>query len=84
MPMQTGKRPPRMSERTAHETIYLLDEMVVTRRTNSQTAEELLQRGYTDADITCDSAEPKSVADYRSCGLSARKAVKAPGSMEYG
>ena len=34
--------------------------------------------------ITCDSAEPKSVADYRSLGLNARKAVKGPGSVDYG
>ncbi len=68
----------------ARETIWLLDELVVQRQTNSQTAEELLNRGYTDTVITCDSAEPKSVADYRSCGLSARKAVKGPGSVEYG
>ena len=68
----------------ARETVFLLDELYVTRQTNSQTASELLRRGYTDAVITCDSAEPKSVADYRSLGLNARAAVKGPGSVDYG
>ena len=68
----------------ARETIFLLDELYALRKTNSETADELLTRGYTDAVITCDSAEPKSVADYRSLGLNARKAVKGPGSVDYG
>ena len=68
----------------ARERIWLLDELCVLRRTNSQTAAVLLERGYGDAVITCDSAEPKSVADYRSLGLNARAAVKGPGSVEYG
>ena len=55
----------------ARETIFLPDELHALRKTNSETADELLTRGYTDAVITCDSAEPKSVADYRSLGLKA-------------
>ena len=47
-------------------------------------AGELIRRGYRDGIITCDSAEPKSVADYRSLGLNARAAVKGPDSVEYG
>ena len=68
----------------AQETIYLVDELCVRRQTNTETARELLRRGYQDGIITCDSAEPKSVADYRSLGLNARAAVKGPGSVEYG
>ena len=33
--------------------------------------------------IICDSAEPKSVNDYRDAGLPARGANKGPGSIEY-
>lgn len=33
--------------------------------------------------IICDSAENKSIEDYRSYGLSARGAEKVPGSVEY-
>lgn len=68
----------------ARETIYLLDEYCALRQTNTATGEELLRRGYHEGIITCDSAEPKSVADYRSLGLNARAAVKGPGSVEYG
>ena len=68
----------------ARETVYLLDELYALRQTNTLTAEELLRRGYRDGVIVCDSAEPKSVADYRSFGLNARAAVKGPGSVEYG
>ena len=68
----------------ARETIYLLDELTALRQTNAATADTLLRRGYNDGVITCDSAEPKSVADYRSLGLNARAAVKGPGSVEYG
>ena len=68
----------------AREKIYLLDELRALRQTNRSTAETLLARGYGDGIITCDSAEPKSIADYRSFGLNARPAVKGPGSVEYG
>ena len=68
----------------ARETVFLLDELVATRESNTRTAGELMRRGYTDAEIRCDSAEPKSVADYRSLGLPAKRAVKGPGSVEYG
>lgn len=36
-----------------------------------------------EAYITCDSAEPKSSADYRAMGLPAKEAIKGPGSVEY-
>ena len=34
--------------------------------------------------IICDSAEPKSVADFRAMRLPAFEAIKGPGSVEYG
>src|SRR5699024_210756 len=33
--------------------------------------------------VTCDSAEPKSIGDYKSYGLLARGAEKGPGSVDY-
>ena len=48
------------------------------------TARWILAQGYGGVPVICDSAEKKSVADYRSLGLSAREAVKGPGSVEYG
>jgi PBSX family phage terminase large subunit len=68
----------------ARETIYLIDEMYVNKKTNAETSAEIKARGYTDAFITCDSAEPKSVVDFRAAGLPAKEAVKGPGSVEYG
>lgn len=66
------------------DTIYFLDEYVVNKQKNQQTAAELKRREYTDAHITCDSAEPKSVADFRGEGLPARAAIKGPDSVVYG
>lgn len=67
----------------ARETIYFIDEIFENKRPNSWTAEEIIRRGYRDYTITCDSAEPKSVNDYRDFGLPARPAKKGPGSIEY-
>ncbi len=68
----------------ARETVYLIDEHYGTNMTNEETAKWIISHAYTDAQITCDSAEPKSVADYRSLGLPAKPAVKGPGSVDYG
>lgn len=68
----------------ARETIYLIDEIYQNKLTNEASGNIIIQRGYKDAYITCDSAEPKSVADYRAMGLPAKSAVKGPGSVDYG
>lgn len=66
------------------ETIYLIDEIYQNKLTNEASARMILQRKYTDSYITCDNAEPKSIADFRAMGLPAKAAVKGPGSVEYG
>lgn len=68
----------------AKETIYLIDENYVNKQQNAVTAQWIKDKGYTDYQVTCDSAEPKSVVDYRDMGISARGAIKGPGSVEYG
>lgn len=68
----------------AREKIYLLDELYVNKWSNAQTAAWIKKKGYGDYAMICDSAEPKSVGDYRNEGLPARAAVKGPGSVEYG
>lgn len=68
----------------ARETIYLIDEIYQNKLTNEASGKLILSRGYKDAYITCDSAEPKSSADYRAMGLPAKEAIKGPGSVEYG
>lgn len=68
----------------ARETIYFIDEYVCNNTSNTITGNEIIDRGYTDYIVTCDSAEKKSVNDYRDLGIVARAAIKGPGSVEYG
>lgn len=67
----------------ARETIYLLDELYVNKWSNAKTGQWIIDKGYTDYEITCDSAEPKSINDYRDMGIPARGARKGAGSIEY-
>lgn len=68
----------------ARETIYLIDELYENKWSNQRTAQWIIDKGYNDFTVTCDSAEPKSVVDYRDMGIPARGAVKGAGSVEYG
>ena len=68
----------------ARETIYLLDEIYENKLTNEESAKRVKERKYNDTYITCDSAEPKSIADWRALGMPAKTAVKGPGSVDYG
>ena len=68
----------------ARLTLYIWQEYTCNKKSNRQTADELIRIGITSSDlITCDSAEEKSVGDYKSYGLFARPADKGPGSREY-
>lgn len=69
---------------SAREKIYLIDELYVCKWSNAETGKWIIDKGYNDYNIICDSAEPKSVNDYRDLGLHARGAIKGPGSVEYG
>lgn len=68
----------------ARETIYFIDECYKQKFSNENSAQWIKDKGYNDTWITCDSAEPKSIADYRSMGMNAKEAVKGPGSVDYG
>ncbi len=68
----------------ARHTLYLWTEYTCNKQSNRQTADKLKSLGITGNDLlTCDSADNKSVSDYRAEGLLARGAVKGPGSREY-
>lgn len=68
----------------ARGTLYIFDDLTRLRTSNRDTADLLLARGLTGADwLTADSAEPKSVQDYKAYGLGCRAAQKGPGSVEY-
>ena len=69
---------------SAREKIYLIDELYVNKWKNDKTGAWIKDKSYDDFDLICDSAEPKSVGDYRDMGLPARSAKKGPGSVEYG
>lgn len=68
----------------AQHTLYIWQEYTCNKQSNEMTAKKLLELGITSYDlITCDSAEKKSVGDYKAYGLLARGAEKGPGSREY-
>lgn len=64
--------------------IYHIAEHCGNKMTNKETAQWIIDHNYNDFPIICDSAEPKSINDYRDMGLPAKKAIKGPGSVEYG
>lgn len=68
----------------ARRTLYIFGELTRYRAGNRETADALRKYGLTGADpITADSAEPKSVQDYKSYGFLCRGAYKGPGSVDY-
>lgn len=74
----------RMHYDAARRTLYIFGELTQYKKGNRQTADDLLKYGITPNElITADSAEPKSIADYRNYGLNCRGAVKGPGSVDY-
>lgn len=74
----------RWAYESAQETIYALDEYYVNKKSNAETGQWIIDKDYDDYPLTCDSAEPKSINDFRDLGLRARGARKGPGSIEYG
>ena len=68
----------------ARDKIYLIDELYVNKWSNEQTGKWIKEKGYDDYTVICDSAEPKSISDYRDMGIPARGAIKGAGSVDYG
>lgn len=66
--------------------LFIYDEYRAKKQSNAATWNALVMlKGVTGADlITADSAEPKSVADYREYGSLCRGAIKGPDSVRYG
>lgn len=69
---------------SSQEKIYLIDELYKQKWSNAKSGEWILDKGYDDFEIRCDSAEPKSINDFKDMGLPARGAKKGAGSIEYG
>lgn len=69
----------------ARRRLFIFDEHKANKKGNRETYEIMTKEhgiGPNDK-VICDSAEPKSIEDYRSYGLFARGAIKGPGSVEY-
>ncbi len=71
---------------STRKTLYIYDEFRANKMSNAETWNHLVMlKGVTGNDlITADSAEPKSVADYKEYGSLCRPAVKGPDSVRYG
>lgn len=63
--------------------LYICDEIEAVGLLNSESAPMVKERARHER-VICDSAEPKSVAEYKSLGINAKGAKKGPGSIEYG
>lgn len=71
---------------SARMILYIFQEFRTNKMRNSETGKILKDKfnlGRYDV-VACDSAEPKSVSDYRSYGINARGAEKGPDSVRYG
>lgn len=67
----------------AHKTIYVYDELYERGLTNDLLADEIKKRIGRQY-VTCDSAEPKSIAELQQYGVSAVPARKGKDSVVYG
>jgi phage terminase large subunit len=65
------------------KTIYITDEIYQTALHNDESS-ELVKAMIGSEMITMDSAEPKSIADYKRLGVKAKAAKKGQGSVEHG
>lgn len=64
--------------------LYIFFEIQQTKLSNHASAKLVKAENVLNQEITCDSAEPKSIADYREYGLRVRGAKKGPDSVDYG
>lgn len=63
--------------------LYVCDEIEAIGLLNNESAPMVKEKAGREK-VTCDSSEPKSVAEYKSLGINAKSAKKGPGSIEYG
>lgn len=75
----------KMCYNPSNKTLYIFDEFGINKMSNADVWEYLkTNKGVTNEDmIIADSAENKSIGDFRSYGSAMRGAEKGPGSVEY-
>jgi len=69
----------------AQRTLYIFDEFVINKMSNADVWEYLKKEKEVKEDdlIIADSAEPKSIGDFRAYGALIKGAEKGPGSVDY-
>ena len=75
----------KMCYNSSQRTLYIFDEYVVNKMSNADVWEYLKkEKGVGENDlITADSAEPKSIGDFKSYGALMKGAEKGAGSVDY-
>lgn len=75
----------KMSYNPSQRILYIFDEFVVNKMSNEDVWHYLVEhKGVTNDDlIIADSAEPKSIGDFKSYGAFMKGAEKGPGSVDY-
>lgn len=69
---------------SARRILYIFDELRCNKTSNENTWKMLQEKGVASSDlIIADSAENKSIGDYKTYGAFIRGAEKGPGSVEY-
>lgn len=81
----------RVGVQKAQRKLFIYGELSGTRLSNEDSVKQIVAylrslniKHPEDEIITCDSAEPKSIEEYRRLGLKAQKCTKYPGSVETG
>lgn len=64
--------------------LYITDEIYERGLSNKRLADKIKAKGYNGEVVTCDAAEPKSIADLRENGINAIPCKKEADSIEYG
>ena len=64
--------------------LFIFYEIQLVNLSNRRAAELVQRENGGNREIICDSAEPKSIAEFASYGLRVRGAKKGPDSVEYG
>lgn len=67
----------------AKRILYIYDEIAAHKLANHESAQQVKKKTGPYDVVICDSAEPKSIADYRAGGIRAQAAEKSAGSLVY-
>ena len=68
----------------ARRRVFLFNEIYQVGMTNREAAEAINRLNPMREVVTCDSAEPRTIREFRDLGVNAVGAVKGPGSREHG